>query len=95
MNTDYTGEGSDQLSDVVDKIKNGVDDKFIIFSSWNPSDLKLMAPSTYDTFAKVELMLVLVNSYSILQCVTLCNNLLIAVLCRQWGAILSNVSALC
>lgn len=56
MNTGYTGEGSDQLSDAVDKIKNGVDDKFIIFSSWNPSELKLMASPTFDTFAKVEVM---------------------------------------
>ncbi|KAL6317951.1 hypothetical protein AAG906_030998 [Vitis piasezkii] len=43
MHADYMGQGFDQLLDVIDKIKNKPDDRRIILSSWNPSDLKLMA----------------------------------------------------
>ncbi|KAJ9128792.1 hypothetical protein P3X46_034474 [Hevea brasiliensis] len=43
MHADYTGQGFDQLLDVIDKIKNNPDDRRIILSAWNPSDLKLMA----------------------------------------------------
>ncbi|XP_012843023.1 PREDICTED: bifunctional dihydrofolate reductase-thymidylate synthase 1-like isoform X1 [Erythranthe guttata] len=43
MHDDYTGQGIDQLMDVIDKIKNKPDDRRIILSAWNPSDLKLMA----------------------------------------------------
>ncbi|KAH9621770.1 hypothetical protein KSS87_016551 [Heliosperma pusillum] len=43
MHADYTGQGFDQLSDVIYKIKNNPDDRRIILSAWNPSDLKLMA----------------------------------------------------
>ncbi|XP_034675057.1 putative bifunctional dihydrofolate reductase-thymidylate synthase isoform X2 [Vitis riparia] len=43
MHADYMGQGFDQLLDVIDKIKNKPDDRCIILSSWNPSDLKLMA----------------------------------------------------
>ncbi|EPS68164.1 bifunctional dihydrofolate reductase-thymidylate synthase, partial [Genlisea aurea] len=43
MHGDYKGQGFDQLQDVVDKIKNRPDDRRIVLSSWNPSDLKLMA----------------------------------------------------
>ncbi|XP_057766018.1 putative bifunctional dihydrofolate reductase-thymidylate synthase isoform X2 [Salvia miltiorrhiza] len=43
MHADYTGQGFDQLLDVIDKIKNKPDDRRIILSAWNPSDLKLMA----------------------------------------------------
>ncbi|KAL6270060.1 hypothetical protein ACE6H2_026971 [Prunus campanulata] len=43
MNADYTGQGFDQLLDVIDKIKINPDDRRIILSAWNPSDLKLMA----------------------------------------------------
>ncbi|CAN6918208.1 unnamed protein product [Brassica oleracea] len=43
MHADYTGQGFDQLSDVINKIKNNPDDRRIIMSAWNPSDLKLMA----------------------------------------------------
>ncbi|KAL5563048.1 hypothetical protein UlMin_032795 [Ulmus minor] len=43
MHADYTGQGFDQLLDVINKIKNNPDDRRIILSAWNPSDLKLMA----------------------------------------------------
>ena len=37
----YTGV--DQLSDIIDKIKNRPDDRRIIMCAWNPADLKKMA----------------------------------------------------
>nr|XP_048336897.1 bifunctional dihydrofolate reductase-thymidylate synthase-like isoform X2 [Ziziphus jujuba var. spinosa] len=43
MHADYTGQGFDQLLDVIDKIKNNPNDRRIILSAWNPADLKLMA----------------------------------------------------
>jgi len=36
MHADYTGQGVDQLKDVIDKIKNTPDDRRIIMSAWNP-----------------------------------------------------------
>ncbi|KAJ9051300.1 Thymidylate synthase [Entomophthora muscae] len=42
-NTDYTGQGVDQLNEVIYKIKNTPDDRRIILSAWNPSDLDKMA----------------------------------------------------
>lgn len=53
MHADYTGQGFDQLSDVIDKIKNRPDDRRIILSAWNPSDLKLMALPPCHMFAQV------------------------------------------
>lgn len=41
--SDYTGEGIDQLADVIFKLKNNPYDRRIIINAWNPSDLKLMA----------------------------------------------------
>jgi thymidylate synthase len=35
--TDYTGQGFDQLTDVIDKIKNNPTDRRIIMSAWNPA----------------------------------------------------------
>ncbi|KAE8716882.1 Bifunctional dihydrofolate reductase-thymidylate synthase [Hibiscus syriacus] len=52
MHADYTGQGFDQLSDVIDKIKNNPNDRRIILSAWNPSDLKLMALPTCHMFAQ-------------------------------------------
>lgn len=40
---DYTGQGVDQLQDVIDKIRNNPDDRRIIMSSWNPLDIPKMA----------------------------------------------------
>ncbi|XP_063417085.1 thymidylate synthase-like [Mytilus trossulus] len=43
MHADYTGQGVDQLADVISKIKTNPDDRRIIMSAWNPVDLKKMA----------------------------------------------------
>lgn len=40
---DYTGQGFDQLADVIDKIKNKPNDRRIIMSAWNPAALSEMA----------------------------------------------------
>lgn len=53
MHADYTGQGFDQLDDVIDKIKKRPDDRRIILSAWNPSDLKLMALPPCHIFAQV------------------------------------------
>ncbi|KAJ8763448.1 hypothetical protein K2173_002331 [Erythroxylum novogranatense] len=52
MHADYTGQGFDQLLDVIDKIKNKPNDRRIILSAWNPSDLKLMALPPCHMFAQ-------------------------------------------
>ncbi len=36
MHTDYTGQGVDQLDDVINKIKNNPNDRRIILCAWNP-----------------------------------------------------------
>lgn len=41
--SDYTGQGVDQLAEVIDKLKNKPYDRRIILSAWNPADLKKMA----------------------------------------------------
>ena len=53
MHADYTGKGFDQLLDIIDKIKNNPDDRRIILSAWNPSDLKKMALPPCHMFAQV------------------------------------------
>lgn len=40
---DYSGQGVDQLADVIDKLKNKPYDRRILLSAWNPPDLKKMA----------------------------------------------------
>lgn len=52
MHADYTDQGFDQLLDVIDKIKNEPNDRRIILSAWNPSDLKLMALPPCHMFAQ-------------------------------------------
>lgn len=52
MHADYSGQGFDQLLDVIHKIKNKPDDRRIILSAWNPSDLKLMALPPCHMFAQ-------------------------------------------
>ncbi|KAL5704715.1 hypothetical protein ACHQM5_023104 [Ranunculus cassubicifolius] len=52
MHADYNGQGFDQLADVIDKIKNKPDDRRIILSAWNPSDLKSMALPPCHMFAQ-------------------------------------------
>lgn len=41
--TDYTGQGVDQLQQVIDKLKNNPYDRRIIMSAWNPLDFDKMA----------------------------------------------------
>ena len=43
MYDSYEGQGVDQLKDVIYKIKNTPDDRRIIMSAWNPTDLDEMA----------------------------------------------------
>lgn len=43
FDTDYTGEGTDQLKKVVDKIKSDPSDRRMICSAWNPLMLDQMA----------------------------------------------------
>ncbi|XP_077884013.1 thymidylate synthase-like [Ictidomys tridecemlineatus] len=43
MDSDYSGQGVDQLQKVLDTIKTNPDDRRIIMCAWNPKDLPLMA----------------------------------------------------
>ncbi|ERE82569.1 thymidylate synthase-like protein [Cricetulus griseus] len=43
MDSDYSGQGVDQLQKVIDTIKTNPDDRRIIMCAWNPKDLPLMA----------------------------------------------------
>jgi thymidylate synthase len=42
-NTSYEGKGIDQVQILIDKIKNNPNDRRLIISGWNVSDLNLMA----------------------------------------------------
>ena len=42
-NTDYSGQGVDQLQDVINLIKDNPTSRRILMSAWNPSDLSRMA----------------------------------------------------
>lgn len=37
MHTDYTGQGVDQLQNVIDTIKKDPNNRRIVMSAWNPS----------------------------------------------------------
>ena len=50
--TDYTGQGVDQLAEVIEKMKNNPYDRRIILSAWNPADLKKMALPPCHMFAQ-------------------------------------------
>lgn len=50
--TDYTGQGVDQLAEVIDKLKNRPYDRRIILSAWNPADLSKMALPPCHMFAQ-------------------------------------------
>lgn len=50
--TDYTGQGVDQLAEVVDKLKNKPFDRRIILSAWNPAAMKDMALPPCHMFAQ-------------------------------------------
>ncbi|KAI9880573.1 MAG: Thymidylate synthase [Pleopsidium flavum] len=50
--TDYTGQGVDQLAEVIDKLKHKPYDRRIVLSAWNPKDLKKMALPPCHMFAQ-------------------------------------------
>ena len=50
--TDYTGQGVDQLAEVIDKLKNRPYDRRIVLSAWNPADLTKMALPPCHMFAQ-------------------------------------------
>lgn len=50
--TDYTGQGVDQLADVIHKLRTNPYDRRIIMSAWNPKDLKIMALPPCHMFAQ-------------------------------------------
>ena len=50
--TDYSGQGVDQLAEVIDKLKNKPYDRRIILSAWNPADLSKMALPPCHMFAQ-------------------------------------------
>ncbi len=43
MHTDYTGQGIDQLTNVIETIKNRPEDCKIMICAWNPADLSKIA----------------------------------------------------
>ncbi|MBB19636.1 MAG: thymidylate synthase [Rickettsiales bacterium] len=43
MHTDYTGQGVDQLAKIIDTIRTNPNDRRMVMSAWNPSDLAEMA----------------------------------------------------
>ncbi|KAI2779419.1 thymidylate synthase [Daldinia loculata] len=50
--TDYTGQGVDQLADVIHKLRNNPYDRRMILSAWNPADLKKMVLPPCHMFAQ-------------------------------------------
>lgn len=50
--TNYTGQGVDQLAEVVEKLKNKPYDRRIVLSAWNPADLGKMALPPCHMFAQ-------------------------------------------
>lgn len=50
--TDYSGQGVDQLAEVIDKLKNKPHDRRIVLSAWNPKDLGKMALPPCHMFAQ-------------------------------------------
>ncbi|KAI4206299.1 MAG: hypothetical protein LQ346_001124, partial [Caloplaca aetnensis] len=50
--TDYTGQGVDQLAEVIEKLKNKPYDRRIVLSAWNPADLGKMALPPCHMFAQ-------------------------------------------
>jgi len=50
--SDYAGQGVDQLADVIHKLKTNPYDRRIIMSAWNPADLSKMALPPCHMFAQ-------------------------------------------
>lgn len=51
-NTDYAGQGVDQLADVIHKLRTNPYDRRMILSAWNPHDLPKMALPPCHMFAQ-------------------------------------------
>lgn len=49
---DYTGQGVDQLAEVVHKLRTNPYDRRMVLSAWNPKDLKLMVLPPCHMFAQ-------------------------------------------
>ncbi|KAK7208459.1 thymidylate synthase/dCMP hydroxymethylase domain-containing protein [Myxozyma melibiosi] len=52
FNTDYSGQGVDQLAELIDKIKHKPYDRRLILSAWNPADMSKMALPPCHMFAQ-------------------------------------------
>lgn len=52
MHADYSGQGVDQLADVIHKLRHAPHDRRIVLSAWNPADLRLMALPPCHMFAQ-------------------------------------------
>ena len=52
MHADYTGQGVDQVAEVLHKIKHKPHDRRIIMTAWNPADLQKMALPPCHMFAQ-------------------------------------------
>ncbi len=53
MHADYSGQGVDQLADVIHKLRTNPTDRRIIMSAWNPAALKDMALPPCHMFCQV------------------------------------------
>ncbi|KAI5466409.1 thymidylate synthase/dCMP hydroxymethylase domain-containing protein [Mariannaea sp. PMI_226] len=50
--TDYTGQGVDQLADLIHKLRTNPHDRRLILSAWNPADLRKMVLPPCHMFAQ-------------------------------------------
>jgi len=52
MHEDYTGQGVDQLADVISRIKSNPSDRRLLLTAWNPADLSQMVLPPYHMFCQ-------------------------------------------
>lgn len=53
MNVDYSSQGFEHLSDVINKINNRSNNRRVVLSAWSPSDLQPLLLPSCDIFAQV------------------------------------------
>ncbi|KAJ3196929.1 hypothetical protein HDU82_001607 [Entophlyctis luteolus] len=58
---DYSGQGVDQVRDVIDKIKNDPMNRRILISAWNPADLGLGVPFNVSSYALLTILIAYVT----------------------------------